>query len=157
VRRVVCSWIKHQSTGHSGTDAAQELLAHDEIFGALEAYEHTDALARLSLQARAQPPSAGRTRRTRRARERCVRLDHRRSVVTRAPRVSAQVMAFSTPPAKTHELREMFKKFDTDDSGTISMSEFKQALQTSHPELSEERCAASAPIWRSTHATARTA
>jgi len=92
-------WIKHQSTGHSGTDAAQELLAHDEIFGALEAYEHTDALARLSLQ----------------------------------------VMAFSTPPAKTHELREMFKKFDTDDSGTISMSEFKQALQTSHPELSEER------------------
>jgi hypothetical protein len=31
-----------------------------------------------------------------------------------------QVIAFSTPPAKLEELRNLFVKMDTDDSGAIS-------------------------------------
>ena len=53
-------------------------------------------------------------------------------------RLSLQVMAFATPPNKVEELRTMFHKIDTDDSGTISREEFMDAM-SAHPELPKER------------------
>jgi len=42
-------------------------------------------------------------------------------------KLALEVIAFSTPPAKLKQLREMFIKIDVDDSGTISMDEFKKS------------------------------
>ena len=52
------------------------------------------------------------------------------------PRLSGcwQVIAFSTPPAKLEELRNLFIKMDVDDSGTISLKEFQEAMSL-HPEV----------------------
>jgi len=61
------------------------------------------------------------------------------SDVDQLARLSLQVMAFNTPPDKIHELRDMFTKFDTDDSGTISLAEFKQGVTAAHPEMPEEK------------------
>jgi len=49
-------------------------------------------------------------------------------------KLALEVIAFSTPPAKLHELRELFVKIDVDDSGTISLDEFKKAMAL-HPEI----------------------
>jgi len=43
-------------------------------------------------------------------------------------RLALEVIAFSTPPGKLEELRLLFQKMDTDDSGTINMAEFKDAM-----------------------------
>ena len=50
-------------------------------------------------------------------------------------KVALEVLAFTTPPAKLDELREMFFKMDEDDSGTISFAEFEKAM-SKHPEIS---------------------
>ena len=44
------------------------------------------------------------------------------------------MIAFETPPAKLVELRQLFAKMDVDDSGTISLSEFTEAMKL-HPEV----------------------
>jgi len=49
-------------------------------------------------------------------------------------KLALEVIAFSTPPAKLEELRNVFVKMDADDSGTISWSEFQHAMSL-HPEL----------------------
>jgi len=49
-------------------------------------------------------------------------------------RVALEVIAFSTPPGKLEELRHMFVNMDTDDSGTLSIEEFKKAMAL-HPEV----------------------
>jgi len=49
-------------------------------------------------------------------------------------RVALEVIAFSTPPSKLMELREVFVKMDIDDSGTLSIDEFKKAMEL-HPEI----------------------
>jgi len=49
-------------------------------------------------------------------------------------RVALEVIAFSTPPGKLEELRNVFVKMDTDDSGTLSIEEFKSAMAL-HPEI----------------------
>lgn len=49
-------------------------------------------------------------------------------------RVALEVIAFSTPPSKLEELRTVFVKMDTDDSGTLSIDEFKKAMEL-HPEI----------------------
>lgn len=49
-------------------------------------------------------------------------------------RVALEVIAFSTPPGKLEELRHVFVKMDTDDSGTLSIEEFKSAMAL-HPEI----------------------
>ncbi|KAL1515336.1 hypothetical protein AB1Y20_001967 [Prymnesium parvum] len=49
-------------------------------------------------------------------------------------KLALESIAFSTPPSKLEELRNMFVKMDVDDSGTISMDEFKAAMMM-HPEL----------------------
>ena len=49
-------------------------------------------------------------------------------------RVALEVIAFSTPPGKLEELRHMFVNMDTDDSGTLSIEEFKKAMAL-HPEI----------------------
>jgi len=43
-------------------------------------------------------------------------------------KVALQWLAFTVPPAKLEELRNVFRKMDTDDSGTISLREFKEAM-----------------------------
>ena len=48
------------------------------------------------------------------------------------------MIAFSTPPAKLAELRDLFVKMDVDDSGTISLQEFKDAMAL-HKEVPQER------------------
>ena len=53
-------------------------------------------------------------------------------------KLALEVIAFSTPPAKLTELREMFIKIDVDDSGTISFDEFKAAMAL-HPEVPLDR------------------
>jgi len=53
-------------------------------------------------------------------------------------KLALEVIAFSTPPAKLKQLREMFIKIDVDDSGTISMDEFKKAMAL-HPEVPQDR------------------
>mmetsp|Transcript_8619 Transcript_8619/g.22522 ORF Transcript_8619/g.22522 Transcript_8619/m.22522 type:complete len:566 (-) Transcript_8619:296-1993(-) len=53
-------------------------------------------------------------------------------------RLALEVVAFNSPPAKLEELRQLFHKMDTDNSGTISLQEFKGAMAL-HPELSERR------------------
>jgi len=53
-------------------------------------------------------------------------------------KLALEVIAFSTPPAKLHELRDLFVKIDVDDSGTISLPEFKDAMAL-HPEIPQER------------------
>lgn len=50
-------------------------------------------------------------------------------------KLALESIAFSTPPAKLEELRNMFVKMDVDDSGTISLDEFKEAMEL-HQELS---------------------
>ena len=52
--------------------------------------------------------------------------------------IALAAVAFSTPPVKLEELRALFHKMDTDDSGTLSLAEFKAAMAL-HPELSEAR------------------
>ena len=49
-------------------------------------------------------------------------------------KLALEVIAFSTPPAKLQELRDLFVKIDTDDSGMISLAEFKEAMAL-HPEV----------------------
>jgi len=53
-------------------------------------------------------------------------------------KLALEVIAFSTPPAKLKELRDMFVKIDVDDSGTISLNEFKEAMAL-HPEVPQSR------------------
>jgi len=53
-------------------------------------------------------------------------------------RVALEVVAFSTPPAKLEELRTVFVKMDEDDSGTLSLGEFKKAMAL-HPEIPMEQ------------------
>jgi len=53
-------------------------------------------------------------------------------------KLALEVIAFSTPPAKLHELRDLFVKIDVDDSGTISLNEFKEAMSL-HPEVPKDR------------------
>ena len=48
------------------------------------------------------------------------------------------MIAFSTPPAKLHELRDLFVKIDVDDSGTISLEEFRKAMSL-HQEVPQDR------------------
>ena len=47
-------------------------------------------------------------------------------------KLALEVIAFSTPPAKLAELREIFVKIDVNNTGTISMREFKDAMAL-HP------------------------
>lgn len=56
-------------------------------------------------------------------------------------KLALEAVAFSTPPAKLHELREVFKKIDVDDSGTISLKEFQDAMAL-HTEIPQERVVA---------------
>ena len=53
-------------------------------------------------------------------------------------KVALQVIAFSMPPEKLKELRHVFQTIDKDDSGTISLEEFKEAMAL-HPEVPMER------------------
>jgi len=43
-------------------------------------------------------------------------------------KIALEVIAFSMPPAKLKSLRDMFVKIDTDNSGTISIDEFRSAM-----------------------------
>ena len=43
-------------------------------------------------------------------------------------RAALEVIAFSTPPAKVEELRELFVKMDVDNSGTIDIAEFRKSM-----------------------------
>jgi len=56
-------------------------------------------------------------------------------------KLALEAIAFSTPPAKLHELRDVFKKIDVDDSGTISLKEFQDAMAM-HTEIPQERVVA---------------
>ena len=53
-------------------------------------------------------------------------------------KLALEVIAFATPPSKLHELRDLFVKMDKDDSGTISLPEFKEAMSL-HPEVPQDR------------------
>lgn len=50
-------------------------------------------------------------------------------------KLALEVIAFSTPPAKLHELRDLFVKIDVDDSGTISRDEFVKAMTSTEVPL----------------------
>jgi len=82
-------WIKHASTLHSGTDAAQEMAAHAEIVLSLQEYARADEMKKVALE----------------------------------------VIAWSTPPHKVEELRDIFVKIDTNSSGTITPDEFASAMR----------------------------
>ena len=43
-------------------------------------------------------------------------------------KIAMQWLAFTVPPAKLNELRDIFRKMDVDDSGTITLEEFKEAM-----------------------------
>jgi len=53
-------------------------------------------------------------------------------------KLALESIAFSTPPSKLEELRTLFVKMDEDDSGTISLAEFRKAM-TLHPEIPAEK------------------
>jgi len=53
-------------------------------------------------------------------------------------KIALEVVAFTMPPARLDELRQVFRKMDIDGSGTLSLSEFKQAMAL-QPELPPER------------------
>ena len=53
-------------------------------------------------------------------------------------KIALEVVAFTMPPAKLDELRHVFRKMDTDGSGTLSLSEFRQAMALL-PEMPPER------------------
>lgn len=53
-------------------------------------------------------------------------------------KLAMQVIAFTTPPAKLEELRQLFQKMDTDDSGTIGIAEFTKSFEH-HPEIPSKR------------------
>lgn len=53
-------------------------------------------------------------------------------------RLVLESMAFCTPPSRVDSLRSMFVAMDVDDSGTISLAEFKQAMDL-RPEISARR------------------
>ena len=57
------------------------------------------------------------------------------------------MVAFSTPPAKLEELRTVFVKMDEDDSGTLSLGEFKKAMAL-HPEIPMEQVSGPRPSAR---------
>jgi len=46
-------------------------------------------------------------------------------------KIALEVLAFSTPPEALKEMRDLFVKMDTDDSGTVSLAEFREALKLS--------------------------
>tara|TARA_B110001452_G_scaffold13234_1_gene10938 strand:- start:176 stop:1174 length:999 start_codon:yes stop_codon:yes gene_type:complete len=139
-------WIKQQSELHAGLDAAHELVRR---FPALSTPRLTDSdsdqphsspicpllciLRRISCSlahshGRAPP---------RRKQERHSEIVDSLSAFAAADdlkRVALEVIAFSTPPSKLMELREVFVKMDIDDSGTLSIDEFKKAMAL-HPEI----------------------
>jgi len=53
-------------------------------------------------------------------------------------KLALEVIAFSTPPSKVEDLRHLFQKMDEDDSGTLSLDEFKHAM-VMHPEIPEDQ------------------
>lgn len=53
-------------------------------------------------------------------------------------KLALQVIAFTTPPQKLEELRQLFQKMDEDDSGTISIDEFRKAFDE-HPDIPSKR------------------
>jgi len=53
-------------------------------------------------------------------------------------KLALEVIAFNSPPSQLEELRQLFHKMDTDNSGTLSLDEFKKAMAL-HPDLSEKR------------------
>ena len=48
-------------------------------------------------------------------------------------RLALEVLAFNSPPAQLEELRALFHKMDTDDSGTLSLAEFKKVIAPDRP------------------------
>jgi len=44
-------------------------------------------------------------------------------------KTAVQVVAFTLPPAEIKKLRDQFKAFDADGSGTLSLPEFRQAME----------------------------
>lgn len=52
-------------------------------------------------------------------------------------KVALEVIAFATPPAKLDELRTLFVQMDEDNSGTISLAEFRKAM-ANQADLTEE-------------------
>merc|ERR1711934_1331611 len=44
-------------------------------------------------------------------------------------RTAVQVVAFTLPPSEIKKLRDLFKAFDTDGSGTLSLAEFRGAME----------------------------
>ena len=39
------------------------------------------------------------------------------------------MVAFTLPPSEIKKLRDLFKTFDEDGSGTLSLAEFRQAME----------------------------
>lgn len=52
-------------------------------------------------------------------------------------KAALEVIAFSTPPQKVEELRELFVKMDVDNSGTIDAQEFRKAM--AHSKMTDEK------------------
>jgi len=53
-------------------------------------------------------------------------------------KLALEVIAYEMPPSKLDELRKLFVKMDVDDSGTVSLAEFKKAMSL-HPEIPQAR------------------
>ena len=49
-------------------------------------------------------------------------------------KVALEVIAYSTPPSKMAELRQLFHHMDTDDTGSITKEQFRHAM-SQHPEI----------------------
>ncbi len=122
-------WIKQQSSLHQGEDAAHLMQKHGEIADSLQAFSEADDLKRVALEVIACPTPLYTGPRP---------DPNPNSDPNSDPN---QVIAFSTPPGKLEELRSMFVKMDTDDSGTLSIDEFKSAMAL-HPEIpmAQARC-----------------
>lgn len=95
---------------HKGEDVAVEMARHQEIVDSLQSFSEADDLKKLALEVMtiSTPPHP----------QACPTTHPPIRHSPTQPRLR-QVIAFSTPPAKLEELRNMFVKMDKDDSGTI--------------------------------------
>jgi len=115
-------WIRHRSRVHVGSDAATELHDHQEIVAALEAYSHSDNLAKLAMQVIAFSAPPGKFEELRALFHKMdedgsgtISLDEFRKAMSQHPEIPKE------------RIEEMFFEMDLDASDEIDYTEFLAA------------------------------
>ena len=101
---------------HQGTDSAEDLAQHEEV--------HTRACPCMLVSSHRVGFHLWQVVASLQAFQHASELQ----------KVALEVIAYSTPPSKMAELRQLFHHMDTDDTGSITKEQFRHAM-SQHPEI----------------------